>query len=46
MPNTTYFSPIGSQHVALAVFAAGGVLCFEVLKRRRQDRQRHMTPAL
>jgi hypothetical protein len=31
--------------VALAVFAAGGALCFQTLKRRRQDRQRHKTPA-
>jgi hypothetical protein len=31
--------------VALAVFAAGGALSFEMLKRRRQDRQRHMTLA-
>jgi len=28
--------------VALAVFAAGGALCFQTRKSRRQDRQRHM----
>jgi len=32
--------------VALAVFAAGEALCFSNAERRRQDRQRHMTPAL
>jgi hypothetical protein len=32
--------------VALTVFAVGGALCFKTLKRRRQDRQRHMMPGL
>jgi hypothetical protein len=29
--------------VALAVFARRRALCFETLKRRRQDRHRHKT---